>query len=79
MRQTENGFALRFGGSTANLVEIAHVIAQEQLCCRFLQFQLIIEPDAGSLWLDVSGANNMPQFLLEMFGFDNHSDRTNID
>lgn len=70
IRQTPNGFSLRFDGSTENLIAIAHVIAQERLCCRFLQFQLITEPDTGPLWLNVSGPSNTVQFLLVMFGFD---------
>ncbi|MDX2239867.1 MAG: hypothetical protein NW224_04205 [Leptolyngbyaceae cyanobacterium bins.302] len=69
VRQTSDGFALRFDGSTDNLMAIAHVIAKERLCCRFLQFSLIAEPGAGPLWLKVSGPNNTSQFLLEMFGF----------
>lgn len=67
--QTPDGFALRFDSSTENLMAIAHVIAKERLCCRFLRFQLIAEPDTGPLWLEVSGPNDTPQFLLEMFGF----------
>jgi hypothetical protein len=70
IRQTPDGFALRFDGSTENLIAIAHVIAKERLCCRFLQFQLIVQPDAGPLWLEVSGPDDTPQFILMMFGFD---------
>lgn len=68
--QIPGGFALRFESSTENLMAIAHVIAKERLCCQFLQFQLIAEPGAGPLWLEVAGSNNTAQFLLEMFGFD---------
>lgn len=73
VRYKDSGFALRVDGSTENLMALAHVIAQERLCCRFLQFQLIAEPNAGSLWLEVSGAGHASQFLLEMFGFDQNS------
>ncbi|MDX2242377.1 MAG: hypothetical protein NW224_16960 [Leptolyngbyaceae cyanobacterium bins.302] len=69
VRQTLDGFALRFDSSTENLMAIAHVIAKERLCCRFLRFQLIAEPGAGPLWLEVSGPDNTFQLLLEMFGF----------
>jgi hypothetical protein len=70
VRQIQNGFALQFDGSTKNVMAIARIIAQERLCCRFLHFQLIAEPNAGSLWLEVSGPRETAQFLLEMFGFD---------
>ncbi|NJK52194.1 MAG: hypothetical protein HC936_04025 [Leptolyngbyaceae cyanobacterium SU_3_3] len=69
MRQTSNGFSLRFDGSTENLMAIAHVMAQERLCCPFLQFQLIAEKGIGSLWLEVIGSDDAAQFLLSMFGF----------
>jgi hypothetical protein len=69
MRQTLNGFSLRFDGSTENLMAIANVIAQERLCCPFLQFQLIAEKGMGSLWLEVTGSDDAAQLLLSMFGF----------
>jgi hypothetical protein len=70
MHQTPNGFTLRFDGSTENLMAIAHVMAQERLCCPFLEFQLIAEKGMGSLWLEVTGSNDTAQFLLTMFGLD---------
>lgn len=71
MRQMPNGFALRFDGSTENLMALAQVMAQERLCCPFLKFQLIAEQGISSLWFEVSGPNKTAQFLLTMFGFDN--------
>lgn len=73
-RHLPNGFALRFDGSTENLMVIAQVIAQERECCRFLQFQLLAEPNLGSLWLEVSGSNKTAQFLFTMFGLDEASE-----
>lgn len=67
-RQMPNGFSLRFDGSTENLMAIAHVIAQERLCCPFLKFQLSVEPGMGSLWFEVTGSNDSAGFLLTMFG-----------
>ncbi|MGH2415328.1 MAG: hypothetical protein ACRDEA_16900 [Microcystaceae cyanobacterium] len=69
IRPMPRGFALRFDGSTENFLAIAQAIAQERLCCPFLQFQLIAEPGTGPLWLEVSGPNETAQFLLAMFGF----------
>lgn len=67
---TSDGFMLQFDGSTGSLTTVAEVIAKERLCCRFLRFQLTIEPDSGPLWLEVTGPNNSAKFLLDMFGFD---------
>jgi hypothetical protein len=49
MRRTPNGLTLRFDGLTENWMAIAHVVAQERLCCPFLEFQLIAEKGMGSL------------------------------
>jgi len=78
IRQTPDGFALRFDGSTTNLMAIAQVIAQERLCCRFLHFQLIAEPDTGPLWLEVSGPSDTLQFLLTMFGFNSNCSDSSV-
>jgi hypothetical protein len=67
VRQTPDGFALRFDSSTENLMAIAQLIDQERVCCRFLQFRLILEQNAGSLWLEVSGLNDTLRLLLELF------------
>jgi hypothetical protein len=67
VRQTPDGFALRFDSSTENLMAIAQVIDKERVCCRFLQFRLIAEPNAAPLWLEVSGPNDTPRLLLELF------------
>jgi ribosomal protein S18 acetylase RimI-like enzyme len=61
---------VRFDGSTENLMAIAHLVAQEQLCCPFLQVQLLAEKGRGSLWLEVTGSNDAVQVLLDLFGFD---------
>lgn len=70
VRSMPDGFTLRFDSSTENLMAIAQVIDQERVCCRFLEFRLIVEPDAGPLWLEVSGPNDTPQRLLELFATD---------
>lgn len=52
------------------LMANADFVAQKRLCCRFFRFQLIVESDTGSFWLDVSGASNITKFLLTIFNFD---------
>jgi hypothetical protein len=71
VHQIPDGFMLRFDGSTENLMAIAQVMAQERLCCPFLQFQLVAEKGMGSLRLEVTGASGTARFLLTMFGLDN--------
>jgi len=62
VRQIQNGFALQFDGSTKNVMAIARIIAQERLCCRFLHFQLIAEPNAGHFGLKYLDPARLPNF-----------------
>lgn len=67
IRSMTNEFALRFDCFTENLMAIAQVIDKERVCCRFLEFRLVVEPDTGPFWLEVSGHNNTHQLLFELF------------
>ena len=57
------GYRLRFGASTDALQAITTMIDAERQCCRFLRFQLTIEPDEGPLVLDVTGPQGTRDFL----------------
>ena len=63
-----NGLALRFDATPGRVAEIARTIDRERQCCRFLRFQLTIEPDGGPLWLEVTGPPGTFEFLREVLG-----------
>ena len=42
---------------------IARVIDAERRCCRFLRFQVTVEPDGGPIRLDLSGPSGTREFL----------------
>jgi hypothetical protein len=44
---------------------IADVIEAERLCCRFLQFDLTVSPDAGPIILTISGPAGTAEFLAQ--------------
>lgn len=60
------GFRLRFDAASETLHQITAVIDAERQCCRFLQFQLTVEPDGGPLWLEVSGPPGTRSFLAAL-------------
>lgn len=60
------GVRIRFDATTETLHQIVAVIDAERQCCRFLQFQLTVEPDGGPLWLDVSGPPGTKDFLATL-------------
>ena len=57
------GYRVRFAASSETLQAIAAMIDAERRCCRFLRFQLTIEPDEGPLVLDVTGPPGTRDFL----------------
>ena len=63
-RDLENGFAIRFHNQPGQLMQIAQFIERESLCCPFLRFALEVEPAGGPLWLHITGAEGVKEFLL---------------
>jgi hypothetical protein len=60
---TPNGLRLWFSASTDTLHAIVAAIDAERHCCRFLRFDLTVEPDGGSIWLTLSGPAGTAEFL----------------
>ena len=58
-----NGFRWRFDASGKFLATAVETIEAERQCCRFLQFVLTVEPDAGSMWLEITGPAGTTEFL----------------
>lgn len=58
-----NGFRWRFAPSTEVLMAAVNAIDAERRCCRFLKIALTVEPDAGDVWLEVTGPDGTREFL----------------
>ena len=61
-----DGYRLRFAASE-DALPVARAIDAERLCCRFLRFTLTVEPDAGPIYLDLTGPPGTREFLAELF------------
>jgi hypothetical protein len=59
----EAGYRFQFTPSRDVLNAIATAIDGERQCCRFLRFQLTVEPDGGPVLLDVTGPQGTTAFL----------------
>ena len=64
--QTSTGYRFRFAPSSAALTTILTVIDAERQCCRFLRFQLTVEPDLGAFYLDIAGPAGTAEFLRDI-------------
>jgi hypothetical protein len=58
-----NGVRLLFNASTEAIQAIASTIDAERQCCRFLRFELTVEPDAGPIRLTLTGPDGTAEFL----------------
>jgi hypothetical protein len=61
--QRAEGLRLRFPADSDVLATIARAVDAERQCCRFLRFQMTVEPDGGPVWLDLTGPPGTGEFL----------------
>jgi hypothetical protein len=62
-RELADGYALRVAVEKIDLAAAAEWITLERRCCPFLRFQLEAEPDDGPVWLRLTGATGVKEFL----------------
>lgn len=60
------GCRFRFAPTSETLTTIALTIDAERQCCRFLRFQLTVEPGVDSFHLDVTGPEGTAEFLGDL-------------
>ena len=58
-----DGLRWRFAPEDGLLAQIATVIDAERRCCRFLRFEVIVEPNGGSIWVSATGPAGTREFL----------------
>lgn len=52
-RDLPDGYEIRFAQD--DFEAVTRFVANERLCCPFLQFEIRAEPEAGSVWLRMTG------------------------
>jgi len=62
----ESGCRLTFAATSEALNAIAAALDAERQCCRFLRFQLTVEPDGGPLRLEITGPSGTDEFLSSL-------------
>ncbi len=63
VRELETGYALRLADETDLLQTLAAFLHYERLCCPFFHFTLDMVADQGPIWLSITGAIDMKEFL----------------
>jgi hypothetical protein len=62
-QELPEGHRLRFAASEDTLTTIAQAVEAERACCRFLRFQITVEPDGGPISLELSGPPGTREFI----------------
>jgi hypothetical protein len=63
---TVGGLRLKFPATTEVLDLVSRTIDAERQCCRFLRFEVTVEPDGGPIWLSISGPPGAKEFLAAL-------------
>jgi hypothetical protein len=64
---TPDGYRLTFDASSETLRQVAAVIDAERQCCRWLRFELDVQPDEGPIVLTLRGPEGATAFLTALF------------
>jgi hypothetical protein len=66
-QEVPEGHRLRFTASEEILAMIVRTVEAERHCCRFLRFQITVEPDGGAISLELSGPPGTREFVAALF------------
>jgi hypothetical protein len=65
--EIENGYEFLFPNQTAFISKVAEFIANERLCCPFLEFTLLVKANDELISLALSGPAGTQEFLRAEF------------
>lgn len=68
-KELKNGFAYKFTHTDNTIAELNSFVKDEKECCDFLSFKISTGADKKIVWLEISGADGVKEFLtaeLEM-------------
>jgi len=62
-----DGYRFRLPTDSAMLLKVAEYISNERLCCGFLNFTVVVEPNQGSVWLALTGGEGVKDYIGAVF------------
>ena len=69
IRELPDGYAWQLPGDMAMWLIAAEFISLEHVCCPFFRLALEVEPGQGSIWLRITGSDQVKQFIGVETGF----------
>ncbi len=67
VEELPDGWAMQLPTADETLRLVADFIAYERRCCPFFEFDLKVTPDAGPIWLRLTGRPGVKAFLSGAF------------
>ena len=64
--ELDSGHHLTFAATDETLAIILKTVTAERQCCRFLRFQITVEPGDGPISLELTGPHGTKEFLSEL-------------
>lgn len=68
VHELPNGYAFRLLDVPHSLHQAADFIRNERLCCPFFTFTLMVEPQGGPIWLQLTGPEGVKPLLQAEMG-----------
>ena len=66
--ELEDSYEFVFPGNAEWVGKLVDFLSPERICCPFFAFELIFEPDLGSIRLRVRGAEGVKEFNERFYG-----------
>lgn len=66
VKELDDGYAFRFAGDAATASRLLQFVLAERDCCHFFLFGLEFEPEPGSIWLTIRGADGVKEVVGQM-------------
>lgn len=70
VRELPNGYAFQLP-ETFPLAKIAEFITHDKRCCPFVEHGMIVDPRGGSVWLSMTGSEEIKAFVVVEIGGNN--------
>lgn len=67
VRGLSDGYGFRFASDIDTMMLVSEFVARERLCCPFFTFEMVVEPEAGPLWLRLKGEEGVKEFIKVEF------------
>ena len=67
VRNLSDGYALRLNEAKDTLSKLFEFITYDRLCCPFVVHTVVVEAKGGHLWLHLTGAEGVKNFITSEF------------